>query len=884
MSFCNPIGQSPEFLQEQRDLRVQRTQIGCVLTLVLVPLGVALDYFAYPAQMQSISQVRLVCEVILLPVFALTFFPWGKQHIVPLSHLWGFAPALTISWILYLTDGAASPFYAGLNLVILGTCVLLPFSIVEAALYCTGVLVSYVFACAYHHAGIEAVGDFANNLIFIAMTSVICVTYCHLSASARRKDFGLRQTLREQNEQLAELDRMKTEFFANVSHELRTPLTLILGPLETALEEKRRLPERVAESLRHAHKNALRLLTLINDLLDLVRFESSKSPLKQAPLRLDRVVESLVESVRPTATRNQLDLHYEPPEHAVGVVADCSAVEKVLLNLLSNAMKFTTAGGALWVRLRAVDGRALIEVEDTGIGIPANQLPQIFDRFKQVDGSATRQHQGLGIGLALAKELVESCHGELTAESCLGKGTTFRVTYPLCDLQQLEGRFPHDGEVSATSAMATNARASGNHNSSTKSTRFVPDVRVPNNLSAETSRRPAILIVDDEEGIRQHLTSVLQDEYTVRAAEDGSQGFQLAVEDQFQVAILDMMMPGRSGLDLCRDLRGLTSSEDLKILMLTARVDEELKIEALRSGVDDFLTKPFSTVELKTRVANLVAAASLQHSLRQRNHELAEALKQLRLAESQLIQSEKMNALGSLAAGLLHEINNPLNHTLMAIGFARQCFEQLRSTDADLADTVAEGTDEILESLQDIEDGMKRIGEVIADLRAFAHPEAAGLAKAFGFQLAIDTALRFTARELTGVCVEVEVAPEATVMGAQTHITQVLVNLFVNAAHALKPTRDTRRPELVVDADIRDGRLAVTVRDNGCGIDDDIIPHVFEPFFTTRDVGEGTGLGLSVCHTIVENHGGTLSVSSKPDCWTEFHFDLPLANVGALSK
>jgi two-component system sensor histidine kinase PhcS len=221
-----------------------------------------------------------------------------------------------------------------------------------------------------------------------------------------------------------------------------------------------------------------------------------------------------------------------------------------------------------------------------------------------------------------------------------------------------------------------------------------------------------------------------------------------------------------------------------------------------------------------------------------------------------------MNALGSLAGGLLHEINNPLNHTMMALEVAKM---SAPAEDEDLKET-----------LHDIDAGMNRIGEIINDLRAFAYPEQMDAQAPFDIREAVDTSVRFTAGELQDVEVQLDGLAGGWIVGSRTHVTQVLVNMLLNASRALSPIRAQRPPRIRIASERNGDRLYVHVWDNGVGIEPDQISRIFDPFFTTREVGEGTGLGLSICHTIVRNHGGTIQVRSEKGNWTQFTFDLAL--------
>lgn len=854
-----------EYQTADLNIRVRRLIIGHILTLVFVPLGFTLDYFVYPQYFLSFFTARWICALSQVPTFVILFTSVGRRYAKLLGFIWPMAPSILISWFIWRTEGSASSYYAGLNLVVIVACFLLPYTFREALLLCAMVIGGYWVACFLHTVQPFDLSAFFANTFFMSVTAVIAVTACYFMTIQRLEDFRLRHELKERNAQLAEMDRLKSEFFANVSHELRTPLTLILGPVEDLLERGNSLSASSRQSLQLIKQNALRLLKLINDLLEVVRLETGHLVLDDKPVDLAELVPGLVDSVRNLAQNKGLVLTVERGNEPLVIRGDQTRLEKVFLNLLTNAVKFTEPGGTICSRLARNNGNACIEIEDTGIGISDSELPYVFDRFRQVDGSTTRKYQGLGLGLALARDLVTEHGGTLTARSVPGQGSIFTVSIPLA------------GDSMRTDTQIGNVKTISD-----------PIVRMYEDASrvsieptailgyaagtAASGGAPLVLVIDDEPDMRRFLISSLSEKYRIIEAADGDAGLELALAQRPDAIILDWMMPGKSGLEVCSAVRQDARTQDTKIILLTARVDESSKIEALKRGADDFLTKPFSTIEVHTRLVNLLRTAELQKTLRQSNRDLEETLRQLRATESRLIQSEKMNALGSLAAGLLHEINNPLNYTLTAV----------QLLEADIADQPPESPKlpGVVETVADIKEGMTRIKHIITDLRTFAYPTKTNLSEPFDVKDAVATALRFIAGERGTVEIDVQMNGDTKVVGSQSQITQVLVNLIQNAIKAVRKTQAMRSPFIRVSTQVEPARLFVTVWDNGTGIRSDILPRIFDPFFTTADVGGGMGLGLSICHTIVTNHHGTLDVRSEDGQWTEVTFDLPKATPG----
>jgi len=854
------------FAAEDRRRRVKHSKIGCVLALVLMPAGVTLDWMVYPEHLWPLLTSRILCDVAVLVVLGLLFTQFGARHIRVLGVAWALLPGAAISWMIFYTEGAASPYYAGLNLVIIAVSLVMPWTIYEVVVTCTITLFFYILACIAHAGGVSPLFDqrdvMFNSLYFIVLTASICATASFFLSRLRREDFNLRHDLAERNEQikssydkLTELDRMKSRFFANVSHELRTPLTLILAPIEELLRGDK-LSTPVRESLAMVRENGLRLLRLINDLLDFARLDAKGAELKPKVIDLAEYIPGVIHSAGHLAKAKELELHVDANVSDVSASVDPDALEKVLLNLFSNAVKFTAKGGRIDVRLRKEGSEAVIEVKDSGIGISREDLPRIFERFAQIDGSSTRLYSGVGIGLALSRELVEAHGGKLSADSVPQHGTTMTVRIPrLINATKLE-HAPDEDAVE-------DDELAGLHRSARRSLTLtgpvddeVPDTDID------------VVLIEDEPEMRRFIRTLLGTENALAAAADGQAGLDLVSRVKPRLAVVDYMLPKLNGLQVVEALRGNEELKSLKILMLTAHSGDDVKINVLERGADDFLTKPFSSLELKTRVANLLRSSNLEEDLRRTNDKLRNTLVTLRETEDQLIRSEKLNALGTLAAGILHEINNPLNFTLTAADMA---VSELEHDSPDLPD--------LRDTLGDITQGMKRIRDVVTDLRSFAYPDKQPLHEPISLLAAVDSALRITRHELRDAKVQVTVDPDVRVRAAENQVVQVLINLLTNAARATMKTAADRPPEISVraEADPESDRVRVYVRDNGSGMDAATIQRACDPFFTSSEPGQGMGMGLSICQTLLRNHGGSIQFNSSVGQWTEVVFDLPNA-------
>jgi signal transduction histidine kinase/class 3 adenylate cyclase/ActR/RegA family two-component response regulator len=441
----------------------------------------------------------------------------------------------------------------------------------------------------------------------------------------------LYQTTRQQAEQLLALDRQKTEFFQNVSHEFRTPLTLTLGPLESAVEQGEGLSH---EQSMIALRNSRRLLRLVNQLLDLQRLDAGRMQPTFRPCNLLDFVVQVVDSFRLYCDKKQISLSTHLQD-CPSIYLDQEKFDKVLYNLLSNAIKFTQPGGRIEVSLKAVSDYCLIEVQDTGVGIRPDQLPYLFERFRQADGSASRSYEGSGLGLALVKELVELHGGKVTVESTYGQGTTFTIWLPigtshLPPAQVTEVPAEMEQSRARVELASIETELQQNLLSSPQPT---PPIRLVKptdaaNESGSGDRSPAkILVVEDNADMRSYVSKILQRVgYEVWTARHGAEGFQVAQAQQPHLIVTDLMMPLISGLELIQMLRQDEALRGIPIVLLTAKADGDTRIEGAEKGADGYLSKPFNDRELLAEVRNLLALKESERRIAELNHYLTESV------------------------------------------------------------------------------------------------------------------------------------------------------------------------------------------------------------------------------------------------------------------
>ena len=417
------------------------------------------------------------------------------------------------------------------------------------------------------------------------------------------------------NNKLKELDTTKTKFFTNISHEFRTPLTLLISPLESILQKEYGKEISYSNSIfKSMLQNGVRLLKLINNLLDFSKIEAGRMSLEKQNTDIVKLIEYYKSSIQSSIESRGLQIAFYDNTDGVTAYIDRDLIEKAVFNLLSNAMKFTPDRGEIMLLLEQHDEEHFsISVKDTGIGIPEDKLDSIFERFSQVDGTASRKYEGTGIGLSLTKEIVELHGGNISVKSKPGKGSTFTVTLPIGkpDDDKLEDEIQDIEEVK--SYLLTDFQNEK------------PEETVEEESSTEKVHH--ILIVEDNADMRSFLKALLEQDYFFHSANNGREGFEKAKEIKPDLILSDVMMPEMDGYEFTGKIKTDDELKGIPVILLTAKADVLMKVEGLETGADDYLSKPFNSKELRARIKSQLKMKDLRDRVSEHRDSLQDEVK-----------------------------------------------------------------------------------------------------------------------------------------------------------------------------------------------------------------------------------------------------------------
>ncbi|HKP80767.1 MAG TPA: ATP-binding protein [Pyrinomonadaceae bacterium] len=634
---------------------------------------------------------------------------------------------------------------------------------------------------------------------------------------------------RRRAEALAELDRAKTTFFSNVSHEFRTPLTLMLGPVADILAETDSLSASQRDRLEIAHRNGLRLQKLVNTLLDFSRIEAGRIQASYEPTDLSSLTAELASNFRSACDRAGIDLVVACPPLSESIYVDPDMWEKIVLNLISNAFKFTLSG-RIEVRLCESGEQAELSVHDTGLGIPADELPKVFERFHRVEVSRGRTQEGSGIGLALVRELVKLHGGSVNVESIVDEGSVFTVTLP-----KGKAHLPQE-RINARRTLTSTAFGAAAFVS--EALRWLPAASAHPYSDVELdgspkTKRPLIVLADDNADMRDYVSRLLADRYEVISVGDGQAAWDAVEKKLPDLVLSDVMMPVMDGFEFLHRIRADERTREIPVILLSARAGEESRIEALKASADDYLVKPFSARELLATVDTHIKTIEIRRHL----------IDQLR---------EQDRRKDEFIATLAHELRNPLapiRNGLQLIRLSNN--DQAR---LDHATTIMQRQiDQMVRLVDDLLD-VARISRNKLELRK----ELVDLAVVV--RSAVDTSRPVIEASHNELFLEL---PSQTVLldADPVRLAQVVSNLLNNAARYSRPGG-----RISLTATTQLGELMLRVSDTGIGIEPEKLSQIFD-MFVQLDSSEphpqgGLGVGLTLVRRLIEMHGGTVEAHS----------------------
>ena len=689
---------------------------------------------------------------------------------------------------------------------------------------------------------------------------------------------------RKRSEALAEIDRAKTAFFSNVSHEFRTPLTLMLGPLEDVLSKDTHLlsPE-IRQQLEGINRNGTRLLRLVNTLLDFSRIEAGRVQAVYEPLDLCAFTAELASVFRSATDRAGLRMLVDCPPLPQPVYVDRDMWEKIVLNLISNAFKFTFSG-EIEVSIHPAASAAELRVRDTGVGIPPEEMPRLFERFHRVQNTRSRTYEGSGIGLALVHELVKFHGGSLRAESTLGSGSTFIVTIPLG-----KDHLPPDRIQAARTLPSTSIGAAPFVE---EALRWLPgsqegdaaefslgDVVIPTGavsqdlgVSRDTSvPRSRVLVVDDNADMRQYLLHLLAERYNVDAAPDGLAALDSIHQGTPDLILSDIMMPRLDGLALLQRLRSNPDTSSIPVILLSARAGEEARVDGLSAGADDYLVKPFSSRELLARVQTHLELARVraeaQRALREA-HDNLELRVKLRTEELETAQQDLRN----LSVRLLQTQDEERRRIARELhDSAGQLVAALAMNLSAIGQNARRPNARLAEALADSRLLVQQLTQEIRTMSYLLHPPLLD-------EHGLNGALRWYAEGLiqrSGIAIELDLSrdigrlPEDLELALFRIAQECLTNIHRHSGSKSAQIRLTR--DLTSDLT----QIRMEIKDQGCGIPQ-------EKLGTLQT--HGSGVGLRGMLERVRHFGGHVNIDSNSTGTTvSVVFPVPAAATPAIS-
>ena len=852
-----------------RNRRAARTVL--LLVGVFYPLFGVLDYVVARQHLHILYPSRALVTLITIAMFVATRRPVFERHAARLTQVYMLCVGAGIAVMVYVLGGYSSVYYAGLNLAMITAGLLFMWPARIAVPYHVAIVLMFLVPNAFNATGAQ-VSDAITNMFFLVTTATV-VSAAQVFAFRGAYEQVVNQikleratnSLGRAHEELKRLDRFKSHFFANITHELKTPLAMILSPVELMIDgDMGAVSESQRTTLRTVFRNGVKLLRLIEDLLDLSRLEESRLRLRVEEHDLVAFLRALVAQVLTLTQRKNIEVSFEADAETVPTHCDLDRLERVFINVLSNAAKFTPPGGHITVSVTHDERTATIAVQDDGPGFNPEMADRLFERFFQVEMAGSRRYGGAGVGLALARELVELHGGEINAFSEPGRGALFTVVLPRDREHFREEAIDHrpgkrelldPRRDDDRSVQEWTVQVSTRPEFKLLGVAEVTERRVVERDPGERAHARTVLVIEDTPDVLRLLHAVLRQHFRVLATTHALQGLEIAQRELPDLVITDLMMPDIDGLEFIRRFRADARFKHTPVLMLTARGDLDDRLKGIETGASAYMTKPFAPRELLSTVRSLL---------------------DLQDATADMVLAQQMDSLEVVAGGMAHEINNPLNYISNALARiesdVREIHRLSRETTPDADAKVAKLNTRAERMFLTARSGVTRIRETVDVMRRYSREGYSRVSRGHDVFEAVRDVVRVVVPAIgREVAVETEFTGDGVIECVPEELHQVFTNLLQNAIEAV----DDHTGKVTIVGNGSADQVTLTVSDNGHGIPKDDIARVFTPFFTKKAAGKGMGMGLTITWRVVHALGGTITVRSDEGEGTEFVVRLP---------
>lgn len=641
------------------------------------------------------------------------------------------------------------------------------------------------------------------------------------------------QELQEANKSLIHSEKIKSEFFTNVSHELRTPLSLIFGPVESLLAGDIDYKQR--ETLETIRNNSVRLLQLVNGLLDFAKFEAGKMKVEREPTDIVALLSSIFNDFDSVLNGKKITFIQDITIENKNVMIDRYLLERILFNLLSNAGKFTPEGGTVTVHARLNQDHLRISVEDTGIGISETDIPHLFKKFSQVEGSSARRFEGTGLGLAMVKEFAELLQGTVSIVSVPKKGSVFTV----------ECLAPLTDEVSSMQPIIERKPLIPVHTIYNKSHK------------AQKTEGLKVLVCEDNPELSTYIVTLLSEFCHVETAMNGKEGFEKVKTWKPDLVLSDVMMPEEDGIGLCTRIKSTKSTAEIAVVLLTALTHRDAMMRGWKAGADEYLFKPFHPEELIARIKSLLTLIKERKKSRNEIKQLNNAL------QHNVLELEKVNQeLEAFSYSVSHDMQSPIR---VMSGYLHILQE----------DNIDKLDEDGLRTIEKINRSLESMSKLIDNLLSFFTTSRQDIKmENISTESLVNEVCLEQQKNNNGRKVTIELESLKDITADQSLLHHVWTNLISNA---FKYTRKKENAIIKIGSIEKKDSIVYYVKDNGAGFDMQYSNNLFKAFNRLHSKGEfeGSGIGLAIVEKIISRHGGKIWAEGKVNDGATFYFSLP---------